>query len=147
MPESVSRRSPVVAMDLIVRPRSSLTDVCRAWVLLGLLLLGSSAAPASPRCPAGASRSVAFAEAGAPSADALAVGTYPHRPAIWLVRLPAGRATRYARLRATDNPVIAAVGPHGDWILWWPWFDHAVSANLDGLPLSASRAGGTPVQV
>jgi dipeptidyl aminopeptidase/acylaminoacyl peptidase len=38
--------------------------------------------------------------------------------------------------------VLAAVSPGEPWLLWWPFYDSAVSANADGVPLMAKRIAG-----
>jgi hypothetical protein len=39
-------------------------------------------------------------------------------------------------------PVLAAISPAADWVVWWRFYDHAVSANADGVPLLAKRIAG-----
>lgn len=61
----------------------------------------------------------------------------PLREEVWLLRPPAWRPRLVRRLPAAADtpPTLAAVAPDAHAILYWPFVDHANSANLDGLPL------------
>ncbi|HET7127591.1 MAG TPA: hypothetical protein VFJ93_00775 [Gaiellaceae bacterium] len=61
----------------------------------------------------------------------------PHRQEIWLLRVPALRPQLlYRGPQGRDAPPrLAAVARGGGAVFFWPFVDHANSANLDGLPL------------
>jgi WD40 repeat protein len=66
----------------------------------------------------------------------LVVGRYP-RAGVWVVFPNGQRGVEADRLGANHNPQVAGVS-HG-WIFWWPFYDKAISANLDGRPLLGKR--------
>ena len=61
----------------------------------------------------------------------------PRREEIWLLRPPRMRPRLlYSVPHGLDMPpYLAAVSPDGRAVFFWPFVDHAISANLDGLPL------------
>jgi hypothetical protein len=68
--------------------------------------------------------------------SSLVVARYP-RSGIWTVSPNGQLGVEADRLGAQHNPRV--VGVAGGWILWWRYYDRAISANLDGVPLFAKR--------
>jgi hypothetical protein len=86
--------------------------------------------------------------AWAPSEEflVLARSSFPRKPVrngIWLYQLATGDTQQVAGSFLFEQmPVLAGISPGGNWVVWWPFYDHAISANLDGLPLLTKRIAG-----
>lgn len=85
--------------------------------------------------------------AWAPSGEFLVLGrssfSRPAQNSIWLYHLATGDTQLVAGVFPFEHvPVLATISPAADWVVWWRFYDHAASANADGVPLLAKRIAG-----
>jgi len=72
----------------------------------------------------------------------------PYPEELWLAPLSGKARFVTGPIAVPYAPELASFSPDGRWLLWWPLYDDANSANADGVPLNATKvSAGRTIRV